>query len=265
MVREQNPFSRPQPPRREQRGVFETRLRPLTPAQAEVEQQFRARERETADRPHLEHVHSVTHLYEYLEQSGRKEACANLYSCDPWKYEPLLLDDLIKERAGTNDPDRLNELRGLIRAGSWMTYGPTKESGVRGALSKLKLYEEQDWLSRIRRADPDTSKEYREGLNEEMRDLDLVARALDDGWTGDKAEDAVRVIENVNASLWLEIKKILAAHGLPWQESSRNKLTKPLYDEIERIRALRDFLYFRRLYPKRAKEALPEKTIRRAG
>ena len=167
------------------------------------------------------------------------------------------MDDLIKERVGTNDPERLSELRGLIRAGSWMTYERQDHASVQSALKQLRLYEELDWLSRIREADPDTSKEFREGMREELGDLDRVRQAIHDGLTGDEVEQATRTIEDINATLWLEIKKILAAHGLPWQEASRHRLTKPLYQQIERIRALRDFLYFRRLYPKRAAAALP--------
>src|SRR3989344_7746833 len=66
----------------------------------------------------LERLHQLPDLHDHLVAIGHPEACAGIYTCDPWKYEPILLDELIKERAGENDPERLAKIRGLISIGS---------------------------------------------------------------------------------------------------------------------------------------------------
>lgn len=250
-IREPNPFIAPRRPR----GIFDVRTRGTTPDEARTIQRFRERERARFSE-NAEHLHSVTDLHAYLEERGHKDACAHAYSCDPWKYEPILLDDLIAERAGANDPARINTLRGLIRAGSWMSYEPVTEEDVQKRLSAVQRREEEDWMSRVRRADPATAKEHLENMEEQKQEFERVRRAISDGVVGEGLEEAVRIIENFNAYAWTETKKTLAAKGLMWQDARRDPAVRPLIDEIEKLRAVRDLLYHRRVYPSWAAEAV---------
>ncbi len=197
----------------------------------------------------IEHMPSVTDLYAYLKTHGHEEACANAYSCDPWKYEPVLFEDLIDIRATTNDAVALRELRGLIRAGSWMTYERQTPEDLRSHLKTVRTREQQEWEWRIRNADPDTSKEYREGMKEEMEDLDQVEHALRMHAVGEEAAKAAKTVEDLAASAWLELKKQVAANGLEWDDVPHASETRQLYKEVEGLRPLRDELYFRSLYP----------------
>lgn len=250
-MREPNPFME----RRRARGVFDVRTRGTTRDEARTIQRFREHERARFSE-HAEHLHSVTDLHAYLEERGHTDACAHVYRCDPWKYEPILLDDLIAERVGANDPVRINALRGLIRAGSWMTYEPVTESDVQRKLSDIQRREEADWMSRVRRSDPDTAKELLENMEEQREEFERVRRAIHEGVVGETLEDAVRTIENFNAFAWTEAKKTLAAKGLAWQDARRDPAVRPLIEEIEKLRAVRDLLYFRRIYPSWAAESV---------
>ena len=57
-------------------------------------------------------IYVTTDVSAYLEDTGRKELCENIFTCDKWKVEPVLLEELAHEQ----DDTKRNKLRGLIRA-----------------------------------------------------------------------------------------------------------------------------------------------------
>jgi hypothetical protein len=229
--------------------VFESRGRKLSPSEANRERE--ARENERKQTKGLEHLASVTKLHAWLEERGHTEACANLYRCDPWKYEPILLDELYKLKSrGDVDTKELNELRGMIRAGSWMTYERRPDREAIQGLGIAKEREQSDWLWKIRNADPDTAKEHAENRDQILADLERIERELHVGKVGEPLEGTVSSIESLMAGAWHELKKSAAMHGIAWEDVKKHPSTKALFEEIEALRPVRDLAYFRRLYPK---------------
>jgi hypothetical protein len=225
-------------------------------------------------KPQLEHLHSFTDLQEFLDKARRerrlpeeerarlKEACNNIMGCDPWKYEPFLMDELFRERRGNNNPEAVRRLRGLIRAGSWMTYPRQTPSDVLRHIADIRQAELEDWDWRLRNADPDTAKEIKENREDQARDFALVELAVTAGLSGEDLEDATRVIENLLGYSWYQLKAAMAAHGLDWKAAETHPATSKLFREISELRPVRDYLYHRRLYPNWARFTQTEK---RAG
>lgn len=223
-----------------------------TPVQIAIDRDFR-RSRQERARVDLERFLSVTDLHDHLEANGHLEACEHAFKCDPWKYEPILLEELIGELASDGNPERVNRLRKLIRAGSWMSYSRENPDDVSADLNAVRASEERSWESRIRHADPDTSKELREDMEGELKEFDFVVRAIESNSVGRDAEPATRAIDNLQARAWNALKRLLAVRDLSLDEAKRDHVTKPLIAEIERLRPVRDLLYYRRCYPGWAK------------
>lgn len=221
----------------------------------------RRREKQERDARELETFASVSDLHDYLEERGHVDACAHVFKCDPWKYEPILLDDLIDERIGSNDPKKIDRLRKLIRAGSWSGY----QRSTRGEIIEdLDAVDERITLEGIRRihdaerqSDAKSASELSDELAEARRVLNAVNAAIREGLRGDAAEDATRTIEDLQASSWIKLKGVLAAHGLSLEEARADqrasRYAEPFLKEIEQLRRLRDYLYNRRCYPNWAK------------
>lgn len=244
-----NPFRPPT-----ESGVFETRRRGPTAKEAATLR--RQREAERKEKTPIEHLHSVTHLHAWLEERGHADACSNLYRCDPWKYEPILLEELYRLKiSGGADATDLNELRGMIRAGSWMTYDRMNDREAVARLGTVRDREQADWMWKIRNADPSTAKELAENRDEVFADLDRIGRDLHTEKTGEALESAVSSLESLMASTWHQLKKAMAMHGMTWEEARKNPVTKVLVEEIDALRPVRDLAYFRRLYPERANVA----------
>jgi hypothetical protein len=228
-------------------------------------------------KPKLEHLHSFSDLQEFLDKARRDrrlmpeerarlgEACDSLVGCDPWKYEPFLMDELfrelrgeadperIRELRGEADPERIRELRGFIRAGSWMTYPRQTPADVLGHLSAVRQAELEDWNWRLRNADPDTAKEIKDNRDEQARDFGLTEKAVAQGFCGEDLETATRIVEDLLGHSWYELKAAMAAHGLDWRAAEKHPATAKLFREISELRPVRDYLYHRRLYPEWAK------------
>jgi len=225
-----NPFRTPVP-QPNKRQVFSSRMESArTPADVAVQRAAQERQRHelTKGGKEFEHLHSVLDLHRYLEESGHGEACKNLYSCDPWKYEPILLEELEKHRGSPR-------LRGLIRAGSWMTY------------PRMDLDAVLDRLHTVRRLDTNPA---------DAQALDAIESALKTGKLGADLEPETQALEHISRELWLQLKRALAPHGIPSTEASNDQTTKPLRRELDALRPIRDFLYYRTLYPTWAKLGL---------
>jgi len=242
---------------------------PFIPEAAPRPPELRAVRQKTKERPatlRFERMLSLEDLQKHLtllltsrrvqgeEATNIREACDNVFGCDPWKYEPVLIDELFSERRNENNPEKIREIRGLIRAGSWMSYPRTTEKMALDDLAAIHRTETQDWHERIRHADPDTAKELTENRNELLAELAEINRAITEKTTGETLEPAARTIENLLGHQWYTMKKMMAANGLDWKTAQNHHLTATHIKEIEKLRALRDFIYYRLLYPTWAKE-----------
>lgn len=224
----------------------------------------RARET-TPSRPDLEHIANLYDLEDHLqsvrvklkdkpaEQRLIADACDNVMGCDPWKYEPFVLDELFAERRKAGDPEAVRRLRGLIRAGSWTSYPRPTQVDVLRDLADVRRTENQDWDWRLRNADPDSAKEIREDRDEQSAELFSLERAIENGDLGETLETHARSIEDLLGHAWFSLKKLMAAKGLDWKQAETDPATSQLFHEIQKLRPLRDYVYFRLLYPKWAK------------
>lgn len=158
------------------------------------------------------------------ELARLESACLEAYTCDPWAYEPVLLDTLVRAKETHEKPEKIQELRALIRAGSWMHY---------------QRHDEQDILERIR--------QLRRHLPAHAEALQQAAHAYIDHVVGEALEPAVRLIEDLDLRAWLSLKKLAHIHGVSVTDESVHLRT--MRQELEHIRAIRDAFYFRRLYP----------------
>ncbi len=194
-----------------------------------------------------EHLHLIHDLQAYLaeprtqerafERLQRETACADVFRCDPWKYEPLLLDDLLKART-FQLPEEIQQLRGLIRAGSWNTY---------------ERQEQDDILKRL--------KELREIEKQEAPHIDRVIADIRNGVIGEALEISVRTIENINVTAWHQLKRYHGIRGEQAHIEKPNVLTEQLHTELTLIRPIRDLLYFRRLYPVLAQISVQQEPV----
>lgn len=225
-------------------------------------------------KPELEHIVTMYDLQAYLEVARTKlrdkprerqnltEACDGIIGCDPWKYEPFLVDELFKARGG-GDAVATKKLRGLIRAGSWMSYPRQSTTEVLDDIAKVRNAEQRDWEWRLRNADPDTAKEIRENRAEQQAEFTELEHAVSQGLAGDDLEPHVRNIEDLLGHAWYSLKKLMAANGLDWRQAESHPATSHAFKEIENLRPLRDYVYFRLLYPKWAEFSKTENSKRK--
>ncbi len=216
-------------------------------------------------KPELEHIANMSDLQAYLqvtrtklrnrpeEQKRLAEACNNIMGCDPWKYEPFLIDELFRERREGNDPAEVRRLRSFIRAGSWMSYPRPTPDDVLSDIAKVRNSEQRDWDWRLRNADPDTAKEIRENRVAQQAEFTALEQAVQNELSGDDLEPHARNIENLLGHAWYSLKKLMAANGLDWKQAETHPAASHIFKEIETLRPIRDYVYFRLLYPKWAK------------
>jgi len=280
----ENPFRNTRPPVRRITSPFSVRMEgPRTPSEIAIAKT--QREKRQNINGDIEHLPSVTDLHAYLEQHGHADACAHAYSCDPWKYEPIMCQDLglmlgkLSEEYDHTKRENLeyeiNELRGLIRAGSWMTYErPDLPKDLQTYEKLLKhaghtfIYEIEARLRSInlqindpaiRRSDPTWVKELETEKKDLLRLMEATPKIADDlkrGITGDTLERSVRTFDAIYNTLLLEMQKLLAAGGTTSEDPTLQKQTRDLRGEVVILRPIRDLLYYRRLYPKQAARAI---------
>jgi hypothetical protein len=145
--------------------------------------------------------------------------------CDPWKYEGQLFADLMAARA-ERDEARTAALRGLLRAGSWWAHERI-HTGAEAAKTLETLWHDHPGDDLPHRAE--------------------TLRLVRSDETGAALESAVAHIEDRFAAWWRQWKLADAAGAKAAAEALRA--------EIGHLRAVRDFLYVRRLYPVLARHA----------
>ncbi|MFA4954751.1 MAG: hypothetical protein WC641_05555 [Patescibacteria group bacterium] len=277
---EKNPFNVPAFIAKKS-GVFSSELRSAhTPQEKAIEQRFRERAHAGIKESEIERLPTVFDLHAYLEGQSHVEACASAFSCDPWKYEPILYQDLgllLLEREDTEDELRktdltrlIAKLRGFIRAGSWMTYDridlKREMPKFDAALARhthdldrnLRSIQDQIDDTKLQAYDAAWSQELtdeRDRLRRLAAVFKLIPEALHDGVMGDALEEAVRAFDAIYGRLSLSLRGVSAAHGSD-KASDGNKNIAQLRREVDALRPLRDVLYLRRLYPNLAKLTL---------
>jgi uncharacterized protein YrzB (UPF0473 family) len=86
-------------------------------------------------------IYVIADVSSYLIDTGREHLCPDVFRCDSWKVEPVLLDDL---RAATTDEER-TKIRGLIRA---VTNTPPDHRSVNEMLHGMDMHtrlHDEEW------------------------------------------------------------------------------------------------------------------------
>lgn len=210
-------------------------------------------------------------------QQAAKEC--DRFECKPWSYEAFLLEDLFSERAKPEpDQEHINHVRGLLRAGSVLakdTLSNGQEAHIiktdaeaLGLIGKAQRTEMEywDWRMRMatpRHADPELAQELEEYREKDLHELELAARLIEQHTLGEGLETAVRTIEDIHQrlhQLYLDAERTLqdippSALASIQGKQAKNQRTQ-WRDAYLSLRPLRDFLYYRRLYPIQATASL---------
>lgn len=256
-----NPFMDP-PSTARKIGIFSTRSEAGTPAQIAVERRFRAEQRIRTGSED-ERILTIADLHQELLDLEHPEACESVFKCDPWKYEPILLHELMRERSKKDamDAARIERLRKLIRAGSWLSYPRTKAEDAFRPFANIVKDEIKRRESEVARqisdaersSDPEEARELRDALEEETSLYEAGRKTFQDGALGEEAEQAAQAIEYLYTAAYTALKQLSIRHpGLTLDDARRHPVGRAFAEEIERLRPARDWAYFRRAYPKHA-------------
>ncbi|MEO5927935.1 MAG: hypothetical protein ABIO72_04400 [Patescibacteria group bacterium] len=101
-------------------------------------QEYKPPRVDTQDR--AKEIYVSTDVFTYLEDTGREKLCRDMFHCDKWKVEPVLLEELAQEQ----DEKKRNKIRGLIRAVS--NFPPDHRSlpeMLHGVGSDIRLHDER--------------------------------------------------------------------------------------------------------------------------
>lgn len=221
---------------------------------------------------HLEHVSKLP--------DACKQVIQGLSECDPWKYEGTLLNELHDHREKGREKQADN-IRELIWIGSVQTYErkdekkilreideirflamhakPTKQRAEE-ALPNVRRKQEEKWKEKLGYAyhHPLESYETKAKAASANEMLEKIAEDLRDNVLGSKLEASVRFVEDLQLKAWLKLQQFVASHGVSLEElrEEQNPHALALLQEVEDLRHVRDFLYYRRLHPDWARLAL---------
>lgn len=179
------------------------------------------------------------------------------YHLNIWAWEPELLDDVERVKA-KDDTEALQDLRKLIRAGSWDTHKPTNEQ----ATKKLALA----WQNELEKQPSDAQLELTAIMNPDLESVKNVVELFssEKPTCGPEAEEAARFLEQklreawkAFSSLYREAEKLHYPEKLAWPHSRYHIDIDPELSDLHhaqqriiQLRQMRDQVYYHLLYPK---------------
>lgn len=179
------------------------------------------------NREGFEHLLTTLDLRKYLEEKHPKRAdiCKYPIGCEIGDVEPVLLADLNREKEVRSiSKDRVNHLRKILRASSFRSHSQENKTALTRIAESL-VNEVADKQRELARTEPEEAKEY----DDIRRMAEDIVRVLQRPLYGEEAETAVLAVEH-----FFDVAK----------RERKDAAT------INRLRALRDQLYFQHLYPK---------------
>jgi len=182
---------------------------------------------------------------------SRERACEDFFTCNIWDVEPLLLDELSAARA-SGDQARIDEIRQIIRAASWMKHERTDENvAVQMTREKTELFQ-HDHATRHAMMTEIGFKREAAKIDPDLIGTKTVLEAID-GFAaiGNDAEPALRYVEGAIEQDWDAFLVALEKEKAPWPENPGVKLEGNAADLMERIKAwrmIRDQLVYQRYY-----------------
>ncbi len=224
-------------------------------------------ERRTSERvespAHVQRVANISHVKEhfletYPDRADLANTCDTILGCSLLESEDLLLKELgVAERA--QDASHIEELRKLLHAVSWMNHKPApKELHKLTHVAKQSLTHARELLDRLAaeraahaRVDPSEAHEIFASRSE---DVQTIIRAIEQGLSGENAEQATKAIEgfivDARKTLTFQIGK---GRSVDWHDVSTRpehyQKQRGLLDTLQELRLIRDQIYYQRLYP----------------
>jgi hypothetical protein len=183
------------------------------------------------------------------QPKNREQLCQDFFRCNVWDVEPVLLDELMAARE-SGDQNRIDEIRQIIRASSWMKHERT-DSKVAAMKSqeKAELFHRDHTLRHAMMSEEGFEKEAA-NIDPDLVGIKQVMEAID-GFSaiGKDAEPAINYVERALENDWEEFLKTMKEEQAPWPDNPGVKLEGKVADLAERIKAwrmIRDQLYFQR-------------------
>lgn len=202
------------------------------------------------------------------------------YSVNIWNWEPELLDDLERAKA-KNDNEALQDLRKIIRAGSWDTHRSTNDDSAK----VLAL----QWQERLEKQPADAQLELRSIMNTDLEPVEDLVKLFSSKkpQCGPETEKTVFFLEEKLREAWKSfntlyretrshLKRESLEHGddftgknnplqwpatrfgKPFEQKVRGPSSGHIYDfsefydaytRIVELRQMRDQAYYHLLYP----------------
>lgn len=195
----------------------------------------------------------------------REQLCDNIFKCNPWDAEPLLLDDLNEvKRNGTQED--INHVREMIRAVSWGSPHQPRTDRPTAAKLALELQEEAEQQHVAHRKLENGKKQTELSIMDpDVVGMEDVVATLTDKQKAGHLENAIEYIESRIEAEWKNfIKAYELSDAKTWPEKKKYwpgigvQLPEPVKsaaDRVIRLRRIRNQLYFHLLYPVLASHA----------
>lgn len=183
------------------------------------------------------------------ETKNREQLCQDFFRCNVWDVEPVLLDELVTARE-SGDTVRIDKIRQIIRAASWMKHDRTdSKKAAEVAMDKAELFKRDHEIRHAMVSEDGFKKEAAE-IDADISGIQNVLESIKDfNAIGKDAEPAIRYVEAALENDWTEFLKALKEEKAPWPENPGVQLKGHVADLAERIKAwriIRDQLYFQR-------------------
>ncbi len=182
-------------------------------------------------------------------QKKREELFKKFFQYNIWDVEPTLLDELSAAHESQNR-DRIDNTRQMIRAASWMTHKRTDAKvAVETAREKANLILREHEIYHAMLTEEGFEKESRSvdsdliGIKQVIEDLESF-RSI-----GKDTEHSLRYVESAIEHDWDTFLQTIQEEKSDWPENPGIELTgktADLADRIEAWRIIRDQLYFQR-------------------
>ncbi|MCC7522797.1 hypothetical protein IT407_03295 [Candidatus Uhrbacteria bacterium] len=191
----------------------------------------------------------------------RAEICKNIFLCNTWDAEPLLLDDLelAKADGSAEDADRVRE---MIRAASWMRNPRTDQTIALTVAQEILKQDEAQHKEHARFLEKGKQTELAI-VDPDIEGMEHVVKTIEQVDCESQTDKAVTYIEERLAREWDKfLNAFEQSSETEWEGGKKTwpdlgvQLPQKLEAQsrqISKIRQIRDQIYYQRLYPQLCK------------
>jgi|GEM_PF-1526715 len=180
---------------------------------------------------------------------NRQDLCKNFFLCNIWDVEPVLLDELLAAKKEQN-PERIETIRKIIRAASWMKHERTDaKKAVEIAKEQAKRFQEDHRIKHAMLTESGFEKDA-ERLDADLVAIESVIESLQNFHDiGPDVETNLLYVERELDNDWDAFLTHIKQEKAEWPENPGVELVGSVADYAERIKAwriIRDQLYYQR-------------------